>query len=255
MTSVTLTYNAVKSRVGLVPKTTQKGQPMKTRTLLLITAAAVLALAGTAQAHPHGLGRAGSALERAGQLSAAAAAVEPAQTITVINQANVRPWALARVENAVVAQSLELRAAWATPCVRFASGGWPLELRVGGFIHGEHQQYEGPPTMIVYTAGLPARAWSCALSHEVVEALVDPTTRRAFAHQGADGVWTTGPLEVADPVEQWSYRLDGVWVSDFVFPAYFAGAQWEGTDALIAPVAAPGPYDEAGKLTGPWQTG
>ena len=31
-------------------------------------------------------------------------------------------------------------------------------------------------------------------------------------------------LEVADPVEERAYRLDGVWVTDFVLPAYFAGA-------------------------------
>ena len=51
-------------------------------------------------------------------------------------------------------------------------------------------------------------------------------------------MWRFGRLEVCDPVENWSYPLDGVQVSDFVLPDYFnSGA---------------GPWDEMGALTGPF---
>ena len=45
------------------------------------------------------------------------------------------------------------------------------------------------------------------------------------------------PYEVCDAVEghAWAYEIDGVRVSDFVLPSYFAGA-------------APGPYDFGGHL-------
>lgn len=55
-------------------------------------------------------------------------------------------------------------------------------------------------------------------SHELVEMLVDP----------AINMWTTGPkdgtfyaYESADPVEELSFKVNGVDMSDFVYPAYF----------------------------------
>ena len=66
------------------------------------------------------------ALVGAAPASAAAAcpAGGPTQAITVVNQAKIRTRVLARVERAVAAQSLQVRAAWGTPCVQFAPGGW-----------------------------------------------------------------------------------------------------------------------------------
>ena len=46
-----------------------------------------------------------------------------------------------------------------------------------------------------------------------------------------------GLVEVCDPVEDQTYQLDGVQVSDFALPSYFG--------------AGPGPWDEADRLTGP----
>jgi hypothetical protein len=186
----------------------------------------------------------------------------PVQAITVVNQANAQPWALAKVENAVTDQSLQLRAAWGTPCVQFAAGGWPVYLQVGGTEWGVH--YTQPTRAFVYTAGLPYTAWSTVFSHEVVEMMVDPTTTNTYTANDANG----GPIEIADPVDQRAYRLDGVWVQDFVTPAYFAGANY-GVCATVlvggqpttqcdgppvAPAATTGPYDEMGVLTAPWQT-
>jgi hypothetical protein len=59
---------------------------------------------------------------------------------------------------------------------------------------------------------------SVSASHELVEMLVDP----------AINMMTTGPdpkviyaYESADPVEQLSFKVDGVPMTDFVYPAYF----------------------------------
>ena len=135
-----------------------------------------------------------------------------------MNQANVRPWALAKVENAIVAQSLQLRAAWGTPCVQFGPGGWPVYLE-GGSTYPGGVHSNDPVRAYVYTAGATYVGWSQAFSHEVLEMLVDPSTGVYYSYAGESAA-----LEIADPVEEHDYRLDGVWVSDFVLPAYFAGA-------------------------------
>jgi hypothetical protein len=187
----------------------------------------------------------------------------PVQAITVVNQAHASPFALAKVERAVTAQSMQLRAAWGTPCVQFGPGGWPLYLQIGGTEWGVH--YSQPTRAIIYTDGLTYRAWSTAFSHEVLEMIEDPSTTNWYTANGANGA----AVEVADPVGQRAYRLAGVWVSDFAFPSYFAGARYgvcatvldaAGRPAtqcdgpLVAAAGAAGPYDEMGVLTGPWQT-
>src|SRR5690349_9989842 len=76
---------------------------------------------------------------------------------------------------AVPAQSMQVRAAWGTPCVRFAAGGWKLYLKGGGAEpHGEHDFY-GRPYALVWTSGATAEGWSRGFSHEVIEMLEDPT--------------------------------------------------------------------------------
>ena len=162
----------------------------------------------------------------------------PTQTLTVVNRANVRPRALLAVERATVDQSLQLRAAWGTPCVRFGLGGWPITLTTGTPVHnqdgsvsdpitGEHPYVNGRPTAWITTGGATYAVWTRAFTHEVAEMLVDPalTTR-----------WRLGLTEVCDPVENVTYSLDGVRVSDFVFPSYFSGGvgPWDQTRTLNA---------------------
>jgi hypothetical protein len=191
----------------------------------------------------------------------------------VINEAHVRQWALARIEDAVSQQSLQLRTAWGTPCVEWGSGGWPLYLRGGsGEGLGVHS-FDSRPYAEVWTNGLPYIAWSQPFSHEVIEMLVDPIAEVDYTEDGV-----SSQLEVADPVDERAYRLDGVWVSDFVLPSWFAGAtlgacngQWCEPESigeaslpdpadvviggpLLAPANAPGPYDEMGVLAGAWRT-
>ena len=154
----------------------------------------------------------------------------------------------------MTAQSIQLRAAWGTPCVQFGPGGWPLYLQSGyeplpggGYtmhIGGEHYGagYHGPdwrgqPYAVVDTGSASYTAWSYALSHEIAEMLVDPTDADYY-------VWPNGArqlLEVCDPVENYTYALDGVSVDDFTLPAAWSGGS--------------GPYDEAGRLPAPLGSG
>jgi hypothetical protein len=67
---------------------------------------------------------------------------------------------------------------------------------------------------------------SVAASHELVEMLVDP----------AINLYSIGPnpkylyaYEAADPVEEESFKIDGVAVSDFVYPSYFEGFRKAGS--------------------------
>ena len=209
--------------------------------------AALLALSAPAQAHAKPApGRALLGAHALVEAQAACPAGVPVQALTVLDGANVRPWALAEVENAIVGQSLQLHAAWGTPCVTFGSGGWDVYLGVGYEpepgggatfqLGGEHygDAYHGPfwagqPYAVVDTGGTTYTGWSYAFSHEILEMLADPNV----------STYAT-PVElreVCDPVENLTYRLDGVPVDDFVFPNYFTGGA--------------GPWDEAGELAGP----
>jgi hypothetical protein len=164
------------------------------------------------------------------------------------------------MERAASAQSLQLRSAWGTPCARFAAGGWRLYLKGGGSEpHGEHDFY-GQPYALVWTAGATVDAWSRDFSHEVVEMLEDPTLDVRYTLGGS-----TWQREISDPVAGSGYRLDGVWVSDFVLPDWYAGATSAADVAcmgstcidhspLIAPAQDAGPWDEMHVLSAPWQT-
>jgi hypothetical protein len=211
---------------------------------------AMLVVAGPAQAHA----------DKVHVAAATCPAGTPAQQITIVNQSHARAAALALVENAVVAQSLQLRAAWNTPCVAFGPGGWKLYLKTGtsGEPWGEHFSHRGVPYLQVWTGALTWPAWSTVFSHEVVETLADPIN----THYIRDLV--SNQLEVADPVEHHAYRLRGVYVSDFVLPAWYAGAQTGDCFAsagsitcpgpMISAPGNPGPYDQARVLNRPWQT-
>lgn len=180
----------------------------------------------------------------------------PVQMITVFNQANVRPDRLALVERAAVDQSMQLRRWWGTPCVQFAPGGWKLWLKRGPDDSTSGVHYSGPH-VFVWTGGLAYEMWSADFTHEIAETLVDPETTGYNVND------IGYQLEVADPVEYQTYPLDGVNVTDFVTPNWYAGAT-TGTcettlagvqcdDPLIAPSPNTGPWDQAGVLRRPWQ--
>ena len=203
---------------------------------------------------------AGAAPAAAAPAPTACPAGVPAQTITVINQARVRTRALTQVQRAVSAQSLQVHAAWGTPCVRFAAGGWKLYLKGSGAEpHGEHDFF-GQPYALVWTAGGTAQGWSRVFSHEVIELIEDPTLDVRYMRDGS-----TWQREIADPVDGLGYQVDGVYVSDFVTPEWYAGASTGGDVAcqgascaddspLIAPAVNAGPWDQMRALKAPWAT-
>jgi hypothetical protein len=72
-----------------------------------------------------------------------------------------------------------------------------------------------------------AQAWTSAFSHELLELLADPDTN-VVASRGTtrkNSVWYA--YEVCDPCsdDSYGYKIDGVLVSDFVYPAWFESFQ------------------------------
>lgn len=94
------------------------------------------------------------------------------------------------------------------------------------------------------TSQQDGESWTVSASHEILEALADPEINlTAFLQDSA----STGKLyayECADPVQNATYTIDGIQVSDFVTPAYFESAT--GTASALA-----GPYDYLKQLTAP----
>jgi hypothetical protein len=75
-----------------------------------------------------------------------------------------------------------------------------------------------------------AQEWTSAFSHELLELLADPDTN-VVASRGTtrkNSVWYAH--EVCDPCadDSYGYKIDGVLVSDFVYPAWFESFHKEG---------------------------
>lgn len=68
-------------------------------------------------------------------------------------------------------------------------------------------------------------SWSVTLSHELLEMLVDPWISNCSFAQETNTTGVLYAFEVADPVEDDSsgYEINGVKVSNFVYPAWFEG--------------------------------
>ena len=109
---------------------------------------------------------------------------------------------------------------------------------------GYHTDAHGQPLAVVEVVG----NWPITVSHEVIELLADPGASRIVSGpppkqigyvRTADGLppISAMPLvdylvEVCDPCEseQFSYRIDGVPVSDFVLPSFYGGGYAVHTD-------------------------
>lgn len=122
---------------------------------------------------------------------------------------------------------------------------WVMELRKVPTIEGAlgfHDTTDtGLPRLFVFPE-LDAQdgiAWSTTASHEVIEALADPLLRRGS--QDDDGVWWAE--EPGDAVENDSYAIDGVLVSNFTLP------EWSEPPANREGVQ----YDYLGLCTQPWE--
>jgi hypothetical protein len=93
---------------------------------------------------------------------------------------------------------------------------------------------EGLPLGKVFAASdlQYSRQWTASASHELLEMMADPWVNlAATVEPGRDGgAMNLYAYEVADPCdsEEFRYRIDGVLVSDFVYPAWFEGFWTEG---------------------------
>jgi hypothetical protein len=186
----------------------------------------------------------------AGALSAAAFMLAPAvagaQTIHIVNAAHLPVRAIARFEAAAgqVANG-NLRAQWGSPVVGWTRGGGsmamvlvrtlaPVVANCGQGAAACHGVLgNGEPVAVVDVneadTGVP---WTVSASHELFEMLVDPRAQTTTpAIDGSGAVWVE---EVADPVEDYSHRVRGVRLADFVYPAWFQNAA--------------GPQDAMGRL-------
>jgi hypothetical protein len=85
---------------------------------------------------------------------------------------------------------------------------------------------KGIPYGFVFTdvAAKIGEAWSTTLSHEVLELIADPDVNLLVIGphpQHPQGI-ALRTYEVCDPVQADSYQIDGIEVSNFVTPLYFA---------------------------------
>jgi len=65
--------------------------------------------------------------------------------------------------------------------------------------------------------------WSVTASHELLEMLIDPDINRTVFIQRPAGAPILYSFEICDPCEadQYGYPIEGILVSDFVFPSWF----------------------------------
>lgn len=118
-------------------------------------------------------------------------------------------------------------------------GTWPIKIvdSIPG-VGGVHLDENGQP----YAEAVNGTELSIAISHELLEMLVDPWGNRLTPGPDIDpaagGRQVYYLVEVSDPCEVTSYTIDGVQVSDFILPTFYDPN-------------ANGPVDFRGTLAGP----
>ena len=139
---------------------------------------------------------------------------------------------------------------WGTPAklvhtADFVKGCWALVFLDDADVAGALAYHDLTPDRLplskvfVKTIAKYGESISATASHELVEMLVDP----------AINMMTTGPgryvyaYEAADPVESLSFEVDGMPMSDFVYPSYFEVFRKAGSVK----------FDEMGVITKPFQ--
>ena len=87
-------------------------------------------------------------------------------------------------------------------------------------------------------------AWTVTASHELLEMLVDPDISLCAFNATGGNTGTFYAYEVCDPCEldEQGYNVDGVLVSDFVYPAWFEGFRSSGSTT----------FDHAGYIKDPF---
>lgn len=92
--------------------------------------------------------------------------------------------------------------------------GKPQQLKG---IHLARDNNTGQPYALVSDEG----EWSIAVSHEILEMIVDPTFSELRAGYLPGGQRVSFLVEVCDPCQAITYTVNGCAVSDFITPEYF----------------------------------
>jgi len=103
---------------------------------------------------------------------------------------------------------------------------------VDGLVGVHESTYRGIPYGFVFTelSGKLDEEWSTTLSHEVLELIADPEVNLVVMgpHPARRGKNVFHWYEMCDAVQNESYKIDGVAVSNFVLPLYFTGGEERG---------------------------
>lgn len=139
---------------------------------------------------------------------------------------------------------------WGTPAnfieaTEIPAGAWAIVFsdtsNVAGALGYHDLTPEGLPLSHVFveTAKKAGEKPSVTAAHELVEMLVDPAIALAAQHPNGE-FWA---YETADPVQTDEYVIDGVSVSNFVYPSYFEAFRQGRPNEK---------YDHLGLLSGPF---
>jgi hypothetical protein len=127
--------------------------------------------------------------------------------------------------------SINATITWFAPTAVIPPNYWQVVLfdtaDVAGALGYHDLTPSGQPLgkIFVKTAITYGYSWTVTLSHEIVELLADPFVNLTVFHQTSDTQGRLYAYETADAVEEdaLGYRINGVLVSDFVYPAWFDG--------------------------------
>lgn len=165
------------------------------------------------------------------------------------NAGNMTVGQVARVEKAVTVQvNTELLRHWARPRIAFGSSGINVYVEGQAAINRDcedvgdvacHANPAGVP--VIYLLRNRFTDETVSVSHEVMETVINPGP--------VNLVMGGRRAEVADPVSNSTYDVNGVWVSDFVYPNWFvAGSRgpWDEMDTATRALDALYGYDPGG---------
>jgi hypothetical protein len=118
---------------------------------------------------------------------------------------------------------------WGTPARLFSSRGFVKGAWAMVFLERSHDKStegvhdltpDGLPMAKVYVRTTLANKdlVSVSASHELVEMLVDPAINLMTSGPDPRAIYS---YESADPVEEVTFKVNGIPMSDFVYPAYF----------------------------------
>jgi hypothetical protein len=110
-----------------------------------------------------------------------------------------------------------------------AVGSWWLAILDNSDLHGDLAYHdlanEGLPLGKVFAATEKQNNhhWTASASHELLEMLVDPEISMSVSVQTGETTERLYAYEVCDAVqaEEFNYKIDGTYVSDIVYPAWF----------------------------------